>query len=348
MARIVVGLCSVGLGHAIRTKVLLDHLSKKHELLILASHRSYHYLKQYFSTVENIEGFELAFQENKVLTWKTLLKNLRKLNNQTYNRLVRVQKIVELFKPELVISDWESLSSIIAHKHTLPLISVDNQHYLLYGDYHFPFSRSLQYWKAKWVMKGLMRRAAHYVIMLLPGNILKKKKFISGAPPLLRPELFSLKPRKEDYILVYQSIKTYEKLLEILKQIPAQFIVYGFDRDQQEGNLTFKRFDDGGKFLQDLAGAKAVITTGGFTLISEALYLQKPLLIVPIQKHFEQFLNAFYVQKNKYGDYSEDLTPNAVKNFLSNLPEYVRFPKRWTNQQFFHTIDKIIEERTRH
>ena len=40
---------------------------------------------------------------------------------------------------------------------------------------------------------------------------------------------------------------------------------------------------------------------GGFTLMSEAVYLHKPLLSVPVVGQFEQVLNALYLQALNFG-----------------------------------------------
>ena len=67
MARILYGLCNVGMGHAIRSKVIVSELIKKHDVKIVASGFTYSYLKKHFgSRVINIEGFELAFKKNKI------------------------------------------------------------------------------------------------------------------------------------------------------------------------------------------------------------------------------------------------------------------------------------------
>ena len=39
----------------------------------------------------------------------------------------------------------------------------------------------------------------------------------------------------------------------------------------------------------------AVITSAGFTLLGEAVYLHKPVLAIPVEGQFEQILNAHYV-----------------------------------------------------
>ena len=45
-------------------------------------------------------------------------------------------------------------------------------------------------------------------------------------------------------------------------------------------------------FLQSLASSKAVLCNAGFELPSEAIYLKKKLLVVPIKGQYEQLCNA--------------------------------------------------------
>src|SRR3989338_9508081 len=148
--------------------------------------------------------------------------------------------------------------------------------------------------------------------MCLPGQEIINKLNVFKIKPIVRPEIMNSKPKSEDYVFVYQSTKSYDKLIDILKRINYKFIIYGFDKDKVVGNLFFKKFNDGKDFLKDLVNCKAVITNGGFTLISESLYLGKPILVVPIKKHFEQVLNSLYIQEKKFGEFYTDLNENHV------------------------------------
>ena len=76
------------------------------------------------------------------------------------------------------------------------------------------------------------------------------------------------------------------------------------------------------EFYNDLASAKAVICNGGFTFISEAISLKKPIYSVPAIGNFEQTLNGFYVQKLGYGEYHEKMSPQKVEKFLKRLSKY--------------------------
>ncbi len=346
MARILYGLCSVGIGHAVRSKTILDHLRKKHKILIVTSERAYTYLKPNYTRVYNTGGLELAFRGNKVLTARTVLQNLFKFNKRNYARWKSTEKKSTAFKPDLVISDWETSSSMYAHKHHIPLISIDNGHYIRFGDYPFSYEHPFQQMKAHLVLYALMRQAEAYIILLLPGLHLHRRAPVYAAPPIVRDAIIKAQPKKKNYILVYQSTNTYTHLLPILRTIPKQFIVYGFDHVGKEGNITFKKFDKGNTFTMDLANAQAVITNGGFTLISEALYLHKPLLVVPIKKHFEQYLNAKYVQDHHFGVMHEHLTKEHVSTFIAHLDHYRFDHLHWDNNQLFTTLDHLIQRFT--
>ncbi len=340
MARILYGICSVGIGHAVRSSVVLAHLQKNNELFIVASHKAYDYLKPRFKNVHTIEGFELAFKKNTVLSLRTLFRNARKLTPETYKRLNIIEEKIRAFKPDLAISDWETFSSIIAKKNNIPLISIDNGHYIRFGDYPFPYTHAIQYLKALIILKLLMKKANMYLVMLLPGMHLKYRKNVYSIDPIVRNEIRNVHPTSQEYIIVYQSTKSYEKLLTILKQIKHKFIIYGFEKNEKKDNLIFKKFDGGKGFIQDLANAKALITNGGFTLISEALYLHKPILAVPVKKHFEQYLNASYVQKHHYGEMHTNLTKEIVEKFIRNSPHYSPRAIHWTNKKLFAALDE--------
>lgn len=349
MARILYGVLSIGFGHAIRSRVIIDHLRKEgHEVMIVTSHDSNKYFSKYYKEVYNIEGLELVFKKNAILNIRTLLKNLRKASKKTYDRLLRAKKAIADFNPEVVISDMETFSSYIAKEGKLPLISIDNQHYLVYGDYTFPEKYRLSYLKALMIIRGIMFDADYYITMCLPGHKIKNVPNVFATMPVVREDIMKARPKKQEYIFVYQSTKSYGGLIEILKRINYKFIVYGFGVEKRVGNLVFKKFNDGRDFMNDLTNCKAVITNGGFTLISECIYLEKPMLVVPIRKHFEQVMNALYVKNNNFGEFYSDLDENHVVDFIMSLKKYgFSNVKKWNNKDTFGLLDMLIRKETR-
>jgi uncharacterized protein (TIGR00661 family) len=140
-------------------------------------------------------------------------------------------------------------------------------------------------------------------------------------PPILRKAVLSLQPSKGEHVLVYLT-SGFESFLKLLKSFSReQFIVYGYDRHDQDGSIVYKRFSKDG-FLEDLASCKAVMATAGFTLMTESFYLRKPYLALPMHGQFEQELNAFWMAKLNYGTNLRRIRSEAVGNFLYRLPDF--------------------------
>ena len=82
-------------------------------------------------------------------------------------------------------------------------------------------------------------------------------------------------------------------------------------------------------------------------MVSEALYLKKPILSIPVKNQFEQVLNAKYLEELGYGEYQTKTTPEIIKDFLKKLPEYEKNTKKYKqegNKILFKEVDKAIKE----
>ena len=138
------------------------------------------------------------------------------------------------------------------------------------------------------------------------------------------------KQKYGDHVFVYQTTISTEFICKILKKMNEKFIIYGFNKDQVDGNLVFKRFNED-EFYHDISNAKAIITNGGFTVISEALYLKKPIFSLPIKNQFEQILNGKFIQKLGVGVYYMTLSlpksrlKSRAKDIDKNLPYAINY-----------------------
>ena len=101
--------------------------------------------------------------------------------------------------------------------------------------------------------------------------------------------------------------------------------VYGM-RDGEEvgttdGAIEYRaRSVDG--FLDDLVSARGVVTGGGFSLLSEAVYLGKPVLSVPLRGQFEQLMNARYLQREGFGLCAPTIDAPTLAAFVDRLDVY--------------------------
>ena len=70
MARIIFGIQGEGIGHAVRSKIIIEHLSKKHDIEVFASGKAYKYLKG-IKNLHKIDSPLLEYKDNQVQILKT-------------------------------------------------------------------------------------------------------------------------------------------------------------------------------------------------------------------------------------------------------------------------------------
>ncbi|HYG69511.1 MAG TPA: glycosyltransferase family protein, partial [Anaeromyxobacteraceae bacterium] len=109
-----------------------------------------------------------------------------------------------------------------------------------------------------------------------------------------------------------------------------------------DGNLLWRPFSET-RFVDDLRTAKGVVSGGGFTLMSESVYLHKPMLSVPVKKQFEQILNARYLERLGYGVTGEVITDALLDRFLERLPELERNLERHRQDGNAELLAKLDE-----
>jgi uncharacterized protein (TIGR00661 family) len=220
----------------------------------------------------------------------------------------------------VVITDFEPITAYLANHYDLPLITLDNQHRMRYMEYEVPPGGDAGAAMTKTITRLMIPRPdVSLVITFFTGTVRNARTFLF--PPLIRQEVLNAQPSDGGHILIYVT-SGFDPLLNILKTFPREvFHVYGYDKEEIDGALHYKPFSRDG-FLHDLASAKAVIATAGFTLISEAIHLRKPYLASPMQGQYEQELNAFQLQNLGYGAGLLKPTREAVAAFLYDLPAY--------------------------
>jgi uncharacterized protein (TIGR00661 family) len=330
--RILYGVVGEGMGHAIRSRVLLDELVKRHDVQVVVSGRAHDYLAQRAGEhlrVRKIWGFTIVTEDNEVRNFRTLLQNVRGAVTGGWPRNVRAYfDLAQEFQPEVVISDFESWSYLFAVNHRLPVISIDNMQ-IINRCRHAPEivrGHEADFQIAKGVVKAKVPGASQYLITTFFYPPVRKRR-TTLHPPVLRPEILSARPEPGGHLLVYQTYTSNAELPELLRKTGLECRIYGLRRDLQapvrEGKLLYLPFSEQG-FVDDLRTARGVVASGGFTLMGEAVYLRRPMLAEPVGKQFEQILNARYLESLGYGMCAEEITEQGLGGFLERIPDFER------------------------
>jgi len=325
--RILYGVVGEGMGHATRSRVVIEHLiARGHDVRVVASGRASAYLARRVTAVGQIWGLTMAYSENEVRRWQTLGRNLQGAVSGWPQNVREYFAIVEAFAPDAVVSDFESFAWLFGRRHRLPVISVDNiqvidrcRHDDVISAGHqadFELARALVRWK--------LPGCRHYVVTTFFRPPVRRPR-TTLVPSLLRPEILAAVPEPGEHLLVYQTAEGNEGLPGALAASGLECRVYGYRRDiaadVREGRLLYRPFDEAG-FIDDLRTARAVLTGGGFTLLSECVQLGVPALSVPLAGQFEQVLNARYLERLGFGMYAPRATDTAIAAFAEGLDDH--------------------------
>ncbi|MFL5751816.1 MAG: MJ1255/VC2487 family glycosyltransferase [Bacteroidia bacterium] len=346
---ILYGVPGEGMGHATRSKVIIDHLLKEHNVQVVSSSRAYQFLAKSFpDRVHEIRGFHFSYKNAQVSKTGTFMLNLKNAPKNLLHNFTEYFHLDKSFKPDLVISDFESFSFVFAKQHRLPLISIDNMQVMARCklDISVPSTEKKNFSLARAIVKAKVPGCNHYFISSFFDAETRKENTTLVAP-IVRETIIKAKPSTGDHILMYQTSSTLSTVKEVLHRLPdIAFFVYGFNKDEKDGNITFKSFSEEG-FVKDLASAKAVIANGGFSFISEAVYLRKPVYSFPLKNQFEQYINAAYIGKCGYGRHFEELSADNLKAFLYDLAVFTKKLSAYQqngNTLLFKALEKELKK----
>ena len=297
MAKIIYGVAGQGFGHSTRSREVLQYLiSKGHQVLVFTYGQALFFLDEEFDVFE-IPGLGLTYKNNKLIYWQTIYQNMYQVARQS-RHWPKILKKFRDFDPDITITDFEPLTAILAKLQRVPLISLDNQHQLTNTKISIPGQYKKDLLADKLVIKSMVWGAKYYLVTTFFETPLRRQDTFLF-PPIVRQEVKNLIPQDEGYILVYQN-SDFNSLVKVLQLINQKFVVFGANKKGVLGNIEFKDYSSH-EWLRYLVNCRAIIGTAGLSLISEALYLKKPYLAVPIKKQTEQMINAKYLKAMGYG-----------------------------------------------
>ncbi|AXT49788.1 UDP-glucuronosyltransferase [Aquimarina sp. BL5] len=345
--KILYGVPGEGMGHATRAKVILSHLIKSNELRIVSSDRAYQFLKKSFpDQTYEIKGFHFSYKDGVVSRSKTSVDIIKNAPENLITNFKKYKYLHDDFKPDIIISDFESFTYLYAKYQGVPIISIDNMQIIDRGkiDVKIPDSEKLNYKIAKAVVKAKLPNCNQYLISSFFNTKVKKKNSCL-IPPIIRKEILNAKREIKNHILIYQSSCSEKKMIDLLNKLPDEkFLLYGFNKEEVHRNVSLKKFSET-EFIDNFRTAKAVFCNGGYSFLSEALFLNKPICTVPIKNQFEQYLNGAYIEKLGYGKMLKDFKLKGIQDFLNDLSIFqqkISEYRQKDNSLLFNTLDKTL------
>lgn len=322
--RVLYGVNGEGMGHATRSYVVIQSLLKEHDVRVVASGQAFRFLGDRLPRVDEVMGPSFAMEEGEIQRWATIRQNVTVTSRELPDTVNRWMKVIDEWLPEVVITDFEPLAGIYARTSRIPLVCVDNVHMVdrCRHDHEIIGGHRQDFLMAKMVTRAMVPTAGDYVVLtFFKAPIARGRTTL--VPPIVRPEIVAATPERGEHLLVYSSGE--HELMEALERTGLPCRVYGMRggpaEDTVKGNIEFRPRSNEG-FIEDLRTARAIVTGGGFSLLSEAVYLGKPALSVPLHGQFEQIMNARYLDRERFGMFADQVTSEVLDQFLGRLDEY--------------------------
>lgn len=324
--RILYGVNGEGMGHATRSRVVIDALLENHDVRVVSHGGAYSFLAEALPHVDEIFGLTFAMKDGQIQRWATVVGNLSSLGQELPQTVREWLARTREWRPEVAITDFEPLTAAYARYGRTPLVAVDNINMLdrCQHDAEIVGAEREDFLIAKAVTHSMVPGALEYVVTTFFEPPLARA-CTTLVPPIVRPEIESATSERGDHLVVYSSGE--EALIDALRASGVPCRVYGMrggpSEDEVDGNLEF-RPRSGAGFVEDLRTSMGVVAGGGFSLLSEAVYLGKPVLAIPLRGQFEQLMNARYLEREGYGLCAEEVDEQVMQRFLDGLDGFER------------------------
>ena len=353
-----------GRGHLTQAIVAYELLVEQgYEITgILVGGTRKHRVPEYFrkrikSPVYRVESFGFVRDKNNksVRILPSILHAFRHLIKYVHSIRV-IREIIKRHQPDLIINFYEPLVGL-AHLFksiSLPTVSVAHQYLFLHPDFKFPAVLAPSDRRMLQLYTRLTAFGSNKMLALSMYPLPEDTSYsIVVSPPLIRKEVLEVEPYQGTHLLVYLVNAGYmENIIQWHHRNPATTLHCFTDskkvKDKWEYSetLTFHALDDL-KFLRFMANSAGVVTTAGFESVCEAFFLEKPILMIPVEGHSEQRCNALDAEKCGAGIASEIFDLSLILNRLHVHPEASATFKSWIERfpdLFIKTIESVLPD----
>jgi len=293
-------------------------------------------------------------QTKAVKVWDTISTHLKKLPKYRKSVQFLAQKVEE-HQPDVIVNFYDMICGLYAqfYRPTTPIVCIGHQYLLLHQSFislpNKQIDRFLLNLNTRLTALNSTRKLALSFVQM-PDD---EAHSISVTPPLIRNEVKKLTPTSKPFILAYI---THHKLSEDIINWHANHRdveIHCFwnnkefvDEWQFRENLTFHQVNSE-KFLRMMQECSGLICTAGFESVCEAMYLGKPIMMVPVPNHIEQEINAWDGQRAGAGIADTEFN---LSRFISYLPVHKNVSenfKSWqghTSQVFLENFEEVTRK----
>lgn len=293
------------------------------------------FVEQIKAPIAHLDSPNFVTDKNQksVKPFRTVVNSL--LQTRKYQKSIdAIHQIVLRHKPDIIINFYDFIGGLynFSKRPEAKFICIAHQFLIGHSAFEFPSGRKLDKFSLKIGNKIASLGADKLLALSFQQFEHEPKKRIFVVPPLLRQEVKNIQTSTGHHLLAYMVNPGYGAEVEAFHvQYPDEHLHCFWDKKDQpteykvDDTLTFHQLDDK-KFLDKMASCKGYLTTAGFESVCEAMYMGKPVLMVPVSGHYEQACNAIDAMKAGAGISSHNFD-------LGLLLDYI--PKHQANEEIF-------------
>jgi uncharacterized protein (TIGR00661 family) len=275
--KILYAIQGTGNGHLARAMEVVPCLQKRGKVDVLVSGIQAD-LALPFEVQYRLHGLSFIFgKSGGVDLWKTFMSS-------TVRKLISEINELPVEKYDLIISDFEPISAWACSMKEIPCIGLSHQLATLDPLAPKPTDTDML---GKFIMKHYAPTQHNYGFHFKPYN----KRIYT---PVIQQKIRQLESKDEGHYTVYLPAYDDARLLKHLARFKGvKWEVFSKHNlkpfSYQKINVQPIHHD---RFIQSMANSSGVLCGAGFETPSEALFLKKKLLVIPMKNQFEQHLNA--------------------------------------------------------
>jgi uncharacterized protein (TIGR00661 family) len=317
--RILYGINGTGNGHIVKSNTIIKHLHNLgNEIDILVSGTN-HQIELDFPVKYKFQG--LSFQYDK---WGGV-DYLKTAFDANFIQLIKDIRL-DVGSYDRVVTDFEPISAWACYLSKKSSIGVSHQYAFLSDKSPRPESKN-------YLGEIVLRKLAP-VTKPIGLHFDKYDNFILH--PVIREDILSGEKNNFGHYCVYLPSFDVKNLVHFFQRFPFEFHIFSkIDKPIRVQNILILP-NSGQKFRESFLTCEGIITSAGFETPSEALFLGKKLMTIPIHGQYEQKCNA--VALSKLGVQ----TGNSLEDCINFFYNPVEIKYNWENP-IPKIIDSILE-----
>lgn len=253
---------------------------------------------------------------------------------EKYRKSIRtIHLLVQEDQPDVIVNFYDFIGGIYNWLKSPKTQFICIAHQYLSGHSAFEFAKGRLFDKTSFRLGNWLTSLGAHKRLALSFQDYSDEK-VAVVPPLLRKEVREIQVSDEGHLLIYLLNHGYATEIDQFHGEHPDVVLHCFwdkpDAPKElrlDDTLTYHQID-GRKFLRMLSTCRGYVTTAGFESVCEAMYLGKPVMMVPVEGHYEQACNALDATKSGAGVWAESFD---LKVFLDYLPEHKPDHEKFVN-----------------